>query len=88
MKMLLVGAVGVLALQALFVSFYLALTAPDPLVTRGVQKVVLCGGSTESGNWLYKIMEDTPTSGSGTWGTEEYGYCQVWLHYADTGEAD
>jgi hypothetical protein len=64
------------------------LDAPGPLVTRGVQKVTLCGGSTESGNWLDKIMEDTPTSGSGTWGTEEYGYCQVWFHYADTGEAD
>ncbi len=64
------------------------MTAPDPLVTRGVQKVVLCGGSRESGNWLYKIMEETPSSGSGTWGTEKYGYCQVWLHYADTGPAD
>jgi len=88
MKMLLVGAVGVLALQALFVSFYLALAASDPLVTKGVQKVVLCGGSTESGTWRYKIMQEVPGGESGTWGTEEYGYCQTWLHYVNTGPAD
>jgi hypothetical protein len=72
---------------------YLVLAASgeeDRLVTKGVQKITICGGSRKSQEIWYKLTEEVPGA-SGTWGTDrgkKDGDCKVWLHYADTGPAD
>ena len=90
MKTLLVGAAGVLALQALFVLGYLALAASpeeDRLVTKGIQQIVVCRkGSSGSGDILYNIMQEIPGA-EGTWGVEKDGDCRVMRHYVP-GPAD
>ncbi len=93
MKMgMLLGAVGVLALEALLVLGYLALAAyPEegPLVRSGIQQIVICRkGSSGSGDIWYKITQEIPGAESGTWGVEKDGDCRVLRHYADTGPAD
>jgi hypothetical protein len=68
---------------------YLALAASgeDLLVRKGIQQVVICGGSHKSGDILYKITQEVPGAESGTWGTEygtwgteKDGDCKVWRH--------
>jgi hypothetical protein len=68
---------------------YLALTASfanpasDPLVTKGIQQIVICGkGSSQSGDIWYKITQEIPGAESGTWGVEKDGDCRVMRHYA------
>ena len=83
MGRVLLGAVGVLALQALFGLGYLALSAPDPLVEKGIWKVLICGSRHERGARMQGIAT------SGTWGTDHKGGgCVVWLHYAPGGSED
>jgi hypothetical protein len=93
--------VGVLVVASLMLATlgwgYLALAASgeeDQLVTKGLQQVVICGGSRESGDTLYKITQEIPGA-DGTWGTdrgpwgfEKDGDCNVWRHYATGGPAD
>jgi hypothetical protein len=67
---------GYLALAASFAN-----PASDPLVTKGVQQIVICGGSHKSGTW-YKVTQEIPGGESGTWGAKKDGDCNVWLHYA------
>jgi hypothetical protein len=95
MGRVLLGAVGVLALQAIFILGYLTLAPSDPLVEKGIQKVVVCGEPRERGARMYEITEEVPGADSGTWGTDSRawdtprgGYCKVWRHYAPGGLAD
>lgn len=70
---------------------YLVLAASpeeDQLVTKGIQQIVICEGSRESGDILYKITQEIPGAESGEWGREKDGDCRVMRHYADTGPAD
>ena len=70
---------------------YLALAASgeeDRLVTKGIQQIVICEGSTQSGDILYKIMQEIPGAESGEWGVEyPIGDCRVLRHYV-SGPAD
>ena len=83
MGRILLGAVGVLVLQALFVVGYLALYTPDPLVENGVRKVLICGDKRDRSARMWEIAN------SGTWGTDRRSWdapkdadCRLWLHYA------
>ena len=85
----LLGAVGVLALQALFGLGYLTLAPSDPLVEKGIRKVLICGDKRERSARMWEIAN------SGTWGTDSRAWdtpkdadCRVWLHYAPGGPED
>src|SRR5829696_4194202 len=93
MKMLLVGAVGVLALQALLVVGYLAVSRYDPIVLNpdrgrlddsGVTMVMFCGeGRTPRGRGS-EVLEKVPPNGDvGSWsrGRTVRGNCDIWYHH-------
>jgi len=89
MGRILLGAVGVLVLQALFVVGYLALYTPDPLVENGVRKVLICGDKRDRSARMWEIAD------SGTWGvdyrawdTPREGDCRLWRHYAPGGPVE
>jgi hypothetical protein len=92
MKLLLVGAVGVLALQALLVVGYLAVSRYDPIVLNpdrgrlddsGVTMVMFCGeGRTPRGRGS-EVLEKVPPNGDvGSWsrGRTVRGNCDIWYH--------
>jgi len=81
------GAVGVVALQALLIIGYLAVGRQDPIVLNpdrhaledeGVSMVMFCGKG--GGGVLTKV---SPNGGSGPWtrGGTVRGDCQVWWHH-------
>ncbi len=90
MKMLLVGAVGILALQVLLVGAYLAVNAQDPLVLNpdrggmvenGVMMAAFCG--PQSGK---RMLDKISTGGrfdSWTRGRTVRGKCTIWYHHRE-----
>jgi hypothetical protein len=89
---MLLGAVGVLALQALLVALYLAASQYDPIVLNpergrlddsGVTMVMFCGeGRTPQGRGS-GVLEKVPPNGDvGSWsrGRTVRGVCDIWYH--------
>ena len=87
--MLLVVAVGVLALQALLVTGYLAVKRDDPIVLNpdrgilsrgGVMMAVYCGRGGRGKDLLDKIP---PDGWDGPWskGRTLPGDCDIWYHH-------
>jgi hypothetical protein len=93
MKMLLAGAVGMLAVQALLIGGYYALGSQGPLLLRpdslpdqeGVMMAVLCGeGRTPQGRGS-AVLEAMPPNGNvGAWsrGRTIRGGCSIWYHHS------
>jgi hypothetical protein len=89
MKMLLLGAVGMIALQALLVWGYLALSEQDPIVLnpdRGgmVEKGVVMAAICSEGGSGKEMLLELPSSGrwdSWTRGQTVRGNCTVWYHH-------
>ena len=92
MKMLLLGAVGMLALQALLVGGYYALGSQGPILLRpvselqedGITMAMLCGeGHTPQGRGS-RVLEEMPPDGDmGAWsrGRTVRGDCDIWYHH-------
>ncbi len=93
MKTMLVGAVGLLALQALLVGAYLAVDSQDPFILNpesgsleedGLTMVMLCGeGRTPEGRHS-EVLEKMPAGGDiGGWsrGRTVRGDCDIWYHH-------
>ena len=91
--MLLVGALGMLALQALLVWGLLAASNQDPFILNpnsgslerdGLTMVMFCGaGHTPEGRFS-KVLDKMPPDGSlGGWsrGREVWGNCDIWYHH-------
>jgi hypothetical protein len=93
MKMLLVGAVGMLALQVLLVLGYLALDSQDPILFNpesgsleevGLTMVMICGeGHTPEGRGSGVLAEMPPDGDIGAWerGRTIRGNCDIWYHH-------
>jgi hypothetical protein len=87
MKTLLVGAVGMLALQVLLVGGFLATQDPGPLLLNppselsedGINTVVLCG----EGSGREKLDRMPPDGSLGPWtrGRTIHGSCDIWYHH-------
>ena len=91
---MLVGAVGVLALQVLLVGGVLSMDSVDPILlnpdkelsNEGVSMVMLCGESSEAtpeGRGS-KVLEEMPPDGDvGAWsrGRTVRGNCDIWYHH-------
>ena len=84
---MLVGAVGVLALQALLVLGVLSMDSVDPIILNpdeelsndGVMMAVFCGEYSGSG-----VLNGVPPDGeSGAWsrGRTVRGNCDIWYHH-------
>jgi len=95
MRMLLVGALGMLALQVLLVVGYLAVSAQDPIILNpnsgslqenGVTMVMLCGETnTISGRPIEDVLDKVPPDGDvGAWtqGRTLRGNCDVFYHHS------
>jgi hypothetical protein len=92
MKMLLLGAVGVLALQVLLVVGYLVASRYDPIVLNpergrlddsGVSMVMFCGESRTPQGRGSAVLEKIPPNGDvGSWsrGRTVRGHCDIWYH--------
>jgi hypothetical protein len=84
----LMGALGILALQALLVFGFLAVSEQDPiilnpnsgsLVDNGVMMVVYCGEGSGRG-----MLDKVPPNGAlGPWskGRTVWGNCDIWYHH-------
>jgi hypothetical protein len=94
MKMLLVGAVGVLALQVVLVGAYLAVDSQDPILLNpesgsleddGLTMVMLCGeGLTPEGRGSEVLSKMPPDGDIGAWsrGRALRGdSCDIWYHH-------
>jgi hypothetical protein len=91
MKRMLLGAVGVLALQVLLVGGYEAVSKQDPivlnpdrggLVENGVVMAAFCG---EGGSGK-EMLDELPANGrwdSWTRGQTVRGDCNIWYHHRD-----
>jgi hypothetical protein len=86
MKMLLVGAVGVLALQVVLVGGYLAVNRQDPIILNpdrgldenGITMVMYCGEGSDR-----EELDKVPPDGAlGPWsrGRTIRGDCDIWYH--------
>jgi hypothetical protein len=93
MRMLLVGALGMLALEVLLVGGYLAASSQDPFILNpnsgsleedGITMVMLCGqGHTPEGR-LSEVLSKMPPDGDiGGWsrGRTLRGDCGIWYHH-------
>jgi hypothetical protein len=93
MKMLLVGALGMLALQVVLVGAYLAMSKQDPFILNpdsgslepdGITMVMLCGeGHTPEGR-RSEVLSKMPLDGDlGAWtrGRTLRGNCDIWYHH-------
>ena len=92
----LVGMIGMLALQALLVGGYLAVDSQDPIILNpesgslqpdGVRMVMLCGGSSEAKGVAIakRSLEKVPPDGAvGAWtrGRTLQGDCDIWYHHS------
>jgi len=92
MKMLLAGALGMLALQVLLVLGYLALNVRDPFILdptggvdpNGIAMVMLCGeGMTPEGRGSEVLNNMPPDGDVGPWyrGRTVEGNCNIFYHY-------
>jgi hypothetical protein len=93
MKMLLVGAAGMLALQVLLVGGYLVVDSQDPIVLNpesgsleedGLTMVMLCGeGHTPEGRGSEVLSKMPPDGDIGGWerGRTLRGDCDIWYHH-------
>jgi hypothetical protein len=92
MKTLLVGAVGVLALQALLIGGLLSMDSLDPILLNsdkelsedGVSMVMLCGeGQTPEGRGSGVLEKMAPDGDVGAWtrGRTLRGDCDIWYHH-------
>ena len=94
MKMLLVGAVGVLALQVLLVGAYLAVDSQDPIILNpesgsleedGLSMVMLCEeGHTPEGRGSEVLSKMPPDGDIGGWErgrTLRGDSCYIWYHH-------
>ena len=88
MKMLLPGAVGVLALQVLLVGGYFAANSQGPIILHpdselaesGVTMAMFCGGGSGSG-----VLDKVPAGedlGPWTKGRTMRGDCDIWYHHS------
>jgi len=94
MKTLLVGAVGVLACQALFVSLFLAVNDQTPLLLNpdhdlsedGIAMVMLCSedGITPKGRHSEVLQKMPPDGNWVAWsrGRTVRGKCDIWYHHS------
>jgi len=89
--MLLLGAVGVVALQALLVVVFLAVNRAEPLVLNperpldlsGVAMVMFCGEGRTPQDRGSGVLEKVPPNGDvGSWsrGRTVRGECDIWYH--------
>jgi hypothetical protein len=93
MKMLLVGAVGMLALQVLLVGAYLVVDSQDPIILDpesgsleedGLTMVMLCGeGHTPEGRGSEVLSKMPPDGDIGEWsrGRTLRRGCDIWYHH-------
>jgi hypothetical protein len=93
MKTLLVGVVGVIALQVLLVGAYLAVDSQDPILLDpesgsleqdGLTMVMLCGeGRTPEGRGSEVLSKMPPDGDLGGWsrGRTIRGNCDIWDHH-------
>jgi hypothetical protein len=92
-KTLLVGALGMLALQVVLVGGYLVVDSQDPILLNpesgsleedGLTMVMLCGeGHTPEGR-LSEVLSTMPPDGDiGGWtrGSTVWGDCVIWYHH-------
>jgi len=94
MKTLLVGVVGVLALQALLVGGYLAVDSQDPIIlnpesgslqTDGVTMIMFCGENNNLSGSGSGVLDKVPPDGyAGAWtrGRTLRGDCNVFYHHS------
>ena len=87
MKMLLVGAVGMLALQVVLVLWYLAASSQDPIILNpdrgnllenGIAMAMVCG---ESSGVLDKVPPNGEDAGPWTRGRTVRGDCNIYYHH-------
>ena len=91
--MLLVGALGMLALQVVLVGGYLAMSKQDPFILNpdsgslepdGITLVMFCGeGHTPQGRGSEELSKMPPDGDAGAWsrGRTVRGNCHIWYHH-------
>jgi hypothetical protein len=94
MKMVLVGAVGVIALQVLLVGAYLAVDSQDPIILNpesgslqenGVTMLMFCGQNSTLDGSGSGVLDNVPPDGDvGAWtkGRTVQGDCDIWYHHS------
>jgi hypothetical protein len=93
MKTLLVGAVGMLALQVLLVGGLLSMQSLDPILLNpdkelsedGVSMAMLCGEGQTPGGRGSEVLEKMASDGDiGAWtrGRTVLGNCDIWYHHS------
>jgi hypothetical protein len=93
MKTLLVGAVGMLALQVLLVGGLLSMQSLDPILLNpdkelsedGVSMAMLCGEGQTPGGRGSEVLEKMASDGDiGAWtrGRTVRGNCDIWYHHS------
>ncbi len=92
--MLLLGAVGMLALQVLLVGAYLAVDSQDSIILNpesgslqenGVTMLMFCGENSTLGGSGSGVLDNVPPDGDvGAWtkGRTVQGDCDIWYHHS------
>jgi len=92
MKTLLVGAVGMLALQVLLIGGLLSTQSYDPIILNpdknlsgdGISMAMFCGeGHTPEGRGSEVLQKMPPDGNGGAWsrGRTVRGNCDIWYHH-------